>query len=144
MSSTQQRLGIESLDVVTLVVDDQDEARSFYAETLGFEVRADEEFETDGATGRWLTVGVPGQDVQIALVESDAPYYDDETEALLSGKLGTETWWTFRTVDCEESVAALEAAGVEVTEPPETRAWGTEATFADPFGNEFGLFEPAG
>lgn len=143
MSSTQQQPGLASLSNVTLVVKDLDDALAFYTETLDFEPRMDEAFELDGDTGRWVTIGLPGQDVDIALVTADEPYYDEETSDLLASRLGTETWWTFRTDDCEASVAALEAADVDITEAPQERPWGTEAMFADPCGNEFGLFEPA-
>ena len=142
MSNARGLVGVESLDVVTLVVDDQEEALAFYTETLGFETRSDEEFVMEGETGRWLTVGLPGQELEISLV-SVAPYYDEDTAEILEEKRGTQTWWTFGTEDCEASVAAMESAGVEITQAPREYPWGTEAMFADPFGNEFGLMEYA-
>jgi predicted enzyme related to lactoylglutathione lyase len=33
---------------------------------------------------------------------------------------------------------------VEITREPMAYDWGTEAMFADPFGNEFSVFEYAG
>lgn len=143
MSETRTQFGIESLTIVTLPVPDQGEALDFYTGTLGFETRADETFEMEGGSGRWVTVGLPGQELEIALVNPDEPYYDDEARDLLTSRVGTETWWTFSTDDCQESVAALETAGVEITEEPREYPWGVEATFADPFGNEFSLFEYA-
>lgn len=144
MSTVQHQIGIESLDIVPVVVSDLDEAIDFYTETLGFEVRMDEEFEMDGETGRWVTVGVPDDDLQIALTPADEPYYDDETREALASKLGTQTWYTFRTDDCEASESALEAAGVEITRGLQEYPWGTEVMFADLDGNEFGVFEYAG
>lgn len=143
MSTVQHQIGIESLDIVPIVVDDLDEAIEFYTETLGFELRMDEAFEMDGESGRWVTVGAPGDDLQLGLMTADEPYYDDETRALLSAKLGTQTWYTFRTDDCEATVEALADAGVEITREPMTYDWGTEAMFADPFDNEFSVFEYA-
>lgn len=144
MSTTQQQVGIESLSIVPVVVEDREAAVEFYTETLGFEVRTDQEFEMEGATSRWVTVGVPGDSVEISIVAADEPYYDEESRALMDSKLGTETYYTFRTADCEASVAALEAAGVEITREIQEYPWGTEAMFADPDGNEFGVFEYAG
>lgn len=144
MSEATQHIGIEALEIVTLVVDDQEEAKQFYTETLGFEERMDDSFEMDGEEGRWLTVGVPGQDLQIALVTPYDPYYDEVTRERLEEKRGTETWWTFGTDDCAAGVEALRDAGVAITREPMEYAWGTEAMFADPFGNEFSLFEVAG
>jgi predicted enzyme related to lactoylglutathione lyase len=144
MSSTQQQVGIESLQIVPVVVEDVDDAIEFYTGTLGFEVRTDEEFEMEGESGRWVTVGVPGESVEVAIMAADEPYYDEETRSLLEQKLGSQTWYTFRTDDCAASVAALEAADVEITREIQEYPWGTEAMFADPFGNEFSLFEYAG
>lgn len=144
MSTNQQQVGLETLDIVTLVVDDLDEALTFYTEQLGFEKRSDDAFELGAETGRWVTVGLPDDDLRIAFTTPAASYHDDETRAELESRLGTATLWTFRTQDCESTVAALEADGVEITGDPVTQAWGTEATFADPFGNEFGVFEQAG
>ena len=143
MSTIQQHVGIESLSIVPVVVEDVDEALEFYTEVLGFELRMDEEFEMEGHTGRWLTVGVSGDDLEISLVSADEPYYDDETREALESKLGTSTWYTFVCADCEASVEALEAMDVEITREPVEYAWGTEAMFADPFGNEFSLFQYA-
>lgn len=143
MSNAQQQVGIESLSIVPVVVVDVDDAIEFYTQRLGFELRTDEAFEMEGAEGRWVTVGVPGDDLEITLMTADEPYYDEETRALLASRLGTETYYTFRTADCEASVDALEAAGVEITREMEEYPWGTEAMFADPCGNEFSLFEYA-
>jgi predicted enzyme related to lactoylglutathione lyase len=141
MSTAQHQIGIESLDIIPIVVSDLDEAIEFYTETLGFEVRMDDEFEMEGEAGRWVTIGLPGDDLQIALTPADEPYYDDDTRDALAAKLGSQTWYTFRTDDCAASVVALENAGVEITREPMAYPWGIEAMFADPFGNEFSVFE---
>jgi predicted enzyme related to lactoylglutathione lyase len=135
MSTIQHRTGIESLDIVPIVVGDLDEALEFYTGALGFEVRMDEEFELEGETGRWLTVGDPGQELQIGLMPAEVPYYDDESREILGAKPGSQTWYTVRTDDCAASVVALEDAGVEITQAPKEYPWGTEAMFADPDGN---------
>lgn len=144
MSNAQRQVGIESLDIAPVVVEDVAAALEFYTETLGFEVRTDETFEMGGHEGRWVTVGVPGDGVELSIMAADEPYYDDETRELLEVKLGTQTWYTFATADCEASTVALKAAGVEITQEPVGYPWGTEAMFADPSGNEFSLFEYAG
>lgn len=51
MQSTQP-IAVESLRIITLAVEDQDEALDWYRDNLGFEVAADETFEMDGETGR--------------------------------------------------------------------------------------------
>jgi len=142
MSTTTAAVGIESLSMLTLVVDDFEEALRFYVETLGFEKRSDEPYEFEGGEGRWVTVGLPGDGVDIAFARPDEEFYDEDTRDALSAMQG-QLWWIFETADCEESVEALEAAGVEITQEPTEYPWGVEAMFADPFGNEFSLFEYA-
>ena len=54
-------------------VTDQDEARSFYTEKLGLELREDVTVPEMG-NFRWLSVGVPGQpDVSITLMAVPGP-----------------------------------------------------------------------
>lgn len=126
-----------------MVVDDVDEAVEFYTDSLGFELRSDEAFEMEGSEGRWVTVGVPGDDLELTLMVADEPYYDADTRALLEAKRGTQTYYTFTTADCRASVEALQAAGVEITREIQEYPWGSEAMFADPSGNEFSIFEYA-
>jgi catechol 2,3-dioxygenase-like lactoylglutathione lyase family enzyme len=50
---------ITNVSLANVYVSDQDAARDFYVNTLGFELRSD---VTMGDGFRWLTVGVRGQD----------------------------------------------------------------------------------
>jgi catechol 2,3-dioxygenase-like lactoylglutathione lyase family enzyme len=143
MSTRVQKTGISSLSTVTLVVGDLETALEFYTGKLDFEVVMDSQFEMDGVSGRWLTVGLPAQNLEIALVTPDEPYYDEETRQQLRARMGVGTGWTFRTDDCEATIDALEAAGVAITQEPTEYEWGIEAAFLDPFGNESKLFEYA-
>src|SRR4029079_17955923 len=60
-------------------VHDQDEALKFYTEKLGMEVREDVTMPELG-NFRWLSVGVPGQDVSITLMAVPGPpVFDEET-----------------------------------------------------------------
>lgn len=56
---------ITDVSHMTVLVLDQDSARAFYTEKLGFDVHFDvvmgEGFEGGGAGFRWLTVGPPDQ-----------------------------------------------------------------------------------
>src|SRR3954463_12014784 len=68
---------------VNVWVHDQDEALAFYTEKLGMELRDDVTVPEMG-NFRWLTVGIPGQDVSIVLMAvPGAPVFDDETRAQL-------------------------------------------------------------
>ncbi|WP_295149167.1 MULTISPECIES: VOC family protein [unclassified Saccharopolyspora] len=57
---------MSSIAVVMFTVSDQDAARAFYTEKLGFEVRADTPFGEHGEM-RWLEVAPPGSTARLAL-----------------------------------------------------------------------------
>src|SRR4051794_33018878 len=56
---------IKQLDLVMVPVSDQDAARDFYTQKLGFEVRSDQAY---GEGQRWLEVAPPGSEAKVALV----------------------------------------------------------------------------
>jgi len=132
-----------------LWVHDQDEALAFYTEKVGMEVRADVTLdEMDGF--RWLTVGVPGQDVSVTLMAIPGPpVMDAQTnqqvrDIVAKGFAGTVF---LETDDCRASYEELKSRGVEFTEPPEERPYGIDSGFRDPSGNSIRLTEvkmPAG
>ena len=127
----------------TLYVTDQDAAREFYVQTLGFELRMDQEF----GGFRWLTVGPKGQpDFQLILMKVGAntgndPEATEQIRALLTGgKLGAAG--VFETADCRKTYEELSAKGVEFLAPPEDKFYGVEAVFKDSSGNRFSLTQP--
>jgi len=67
---------------ISIYVTDQEEARRFYTEKLGFEVRTD--VTMDGGF-RWLTLGLSGQpDLEVALMEpKPGPNLDEESARTL-------------------------------------------------------------
>ena len=129
---------ISRLSHATIYVKDQERAKQFYTEKLGFEVR------TDATMGdfRWLTVGTKAQpDLEIVLMKPGKPMFDDETAktifALMDrGALGAGA---FETDDCHKTYEELKRRGVEFLSPPKERPYGIEATFKDDSGNWFSL-----
>jgi catechol 2,3-dioxygenase-like lactoylglutathione lyase family enzyme len=124
---------------VPIYVVDQDRAKAFYTEKLGFEVRADERL----GTFRWLTVGPKGQpDLEITLMGlAQAPALDESSRTALrhlveSGKLGA---CVFHTTDCRATYEELKARGVVFSSPPTERPYGVEAVFRDDSNNWFSL-----
>ena len=122
-------------------VHDQDEALAFYTGKLGMELRQDVTVPELG-NFRWLTVGVPGQEVEIVLMAIPGPpVIDNQTAgeiAALTAKGFAGTVF-LTTDDCQKSYEELSARGVEFTETPEERPYGIDAGFRDPSGNSFRL-----
>ena len=122
---------------------DQDEALDFYVGKLGMVVHTD----ADLGFMRWLTVQLPEQpDVELALMRPGPPAYDDATteqirEMVAKGATGGGV--IFETDDCQRTYEQLLAAGVEFTQEPIERFYGTDCGLRDPFGNPIRITQPA-
>jgi catechol 2,3-dioxygenase-like lactoylglutathione lyase family enzyme len=121
---------------------DQDEALDFYVGKLGMVVHTD----ADLGVMRWLTVSPPGQpELELALMLPGPPAYDDATareirELVAKGAGGGGV--IFATDDCRATYAELQAAGVEFTQEPTERFYGTDCALRDPFGNPIRITQP--
>src|SRR2546430_14933136 len=74
---------LNGITFFTVWVHDQDEALAFYTDKLGMELRDDVTVPEMG-NFRWLTVGVPGQDVALALLPIPGPpVFDEEARAAI-------------------------------------------------------------
>jgi catechol 2,3-dioxygenase-like lactoylglutathione lyase family enzyme len=138
---------ITRLSHAGVLVLEQDSAKSFYTEKLGFTVRNDvpmgEEFDSAGRGFRWLTVSPPGQpDLQFILAAPEMGH-DDQTagqlrELVAKGAFGGGVW---QTDDCRKTHQELSARGVSFLQEPAERPYGIEAVFRDDSGNWFSLTE---
>ena len=131
------------ISTAQLWVHDQDEALAFYTDKLGFEVREDVTVPELG-NFRWLSVGVPGQDVAIVLMAvPGAPVFDDETRQQILDLLakGAAGGLFFTTEDCRASYEELGGRGVEFTQEPTEQPYGVDAGFRDPSGNQFRMVQ---
>jgi catechol 2,3-dioxygenase-like lactoylglutathione lyase family enzyme len=112
------------IEIVSIPVTDQDRAKAFYAEALGFEVVADQPF---GEDQRWVQLLPPGGGATITLTT----WFDDYAPGTVRGLL-------LKVDDIRSAIADLRAQGVTVEDPYET-PWGWFAGFADPDGNRWSL-----
>lgn len=121
---------------------DQDEALDFYVGKLGMVVNTD----ADLGFMRWLTVSPADQpDIELGLMLPGPPAYDDATadqirELVTKGAAGGGV--IFQTDDCERTYEQLRAAGVEFTQEPTVRFYGTDCALRDPFGNPIRITQP--
>jgi catechol 2,3-dioxygenase-like lactoylglutathione lyase family enzyme len=120
---------------------DQDKARDFYVDVLGFELRTD---ATTGEGFRWVTVGHPSQpELELTLMTPGPPLDADAADfirrQLEKGQLGG---LGLRVDDCRKTHAELVAKGVEFVQEPAERPYGIEAVMRDVSGNWLVLVEP--
>jgi catechol 2,3-dioxygenase-like lactoylglutathione lyase family enzyme len=124
-------------------VNDQEEALAFYTEKLGLELREDITVPELG-NFRWLSVGIPGQDVAITLMAVPGPpVFDEETRAKINDLLakGAAGGLFFVTDDIQKSYEELRERGVEFLQEPTEQPYGTDAGFRDPSGNNFRMMQ---
>jgi catechol 2,3-dioxygenase-like lactoylglutathione lyase family enzyme len=130
---------IQRLTHATVYVLDQDAARDFYVNKLGFEIRMDQSMDNGF---RWLTVSPKGQpDMQLILMQVDGPNIQPDVAATLRGLLerGKLGGAVLQTDDCRATYEELKAKGVEFLSPPADRFYGVEAVLKDNSGNWFSM-----
>lgn len=132
---------ITNVSLVTVYCLDQDEARDFYVDVLGFETRTD---ITMGEGFRWLTIGHPSQpELQVTLM-TPGPPLDDDAAAFIRGQLekGGMGGLGLTVDDCRKTYEDLSAKGVTFLQEPADRPYGVEAVMRDNTGNWLVLVEP--
>jgi len=132
---------ITNVSLVTLYVTDQDEAKKFYIDKLGFVERTD---VTLGDGFRWVTVGHPSQpELDVTLMVPGPPLDEDMADAvrraLAKGSMGGVG---LQTDDCQKTYEELTAKGVDFVQTPAERPYGVEAILRDNSGNWCVLVEP--
>jgi catechol 2,3-dioxygenase-like lactoylglutathione lyase family enzyme len=122
-----------TISAMFILVHDPDAALGFYRDALGLEVRMD--VSSEGF--RWITVGAPGQDVNIVLSQPHGGRSQTEGDELLSLVVrGTFQAAIFRSDDLDATFEKVRASGAEVLEEPTQQPWGVrDFAVRDPSGN---------
>lgn len=130
----------QGIEVASLYVRDQDEAKEFYVGKLGFKVH------TDARNGsyRWLTVQHPQQpSFQLGLFSPEQPTLDAASVAALREIIAKGGMPPIVLVvdDCQAAYEAMRARGVEFTQEPVSRYGKVDASFRDPSGNGWKMIQ---
>ena len=126
---------INGISIVSVWVLDQDSAKKFYTDKLGFAVTND--IQLEGGM-RWLTVRPPGNDRQELLLMDPLHSMLDEESAQQVRALvakGALSPGVMATSDCQADYDTLAGRCVEFTQPPAMRPYGVEAIMRDDSGN---------
>ncbi len=118
-------------------VDDQDKAREYYTNVLGFQVKTDAPYDD---TSRWLTVVSPedpnGTELLLGVPSEAARDFQKKQRDI--GAPAT----SFSTDDIQRDYEQLKAKGVNfVMEPTKMSYGGTDAVFEDTCGNLINLHQ---
>ncbi|MET8829244.1 VOC family protein [Streptomyces sp. NPDC004610] len=127
--------------LVSLVVDDYDEAIRFYTEALGFRL-AEDAPRPDGS--RWVVVepnpeGAEGTGTALLLARAKG----EAQRARIGDQTGGRVGFFLHTDDFARDHARMLAAGVTFLEDPRHEPYGSVAVFQDLYGNRWDLLQPA-
>ncbi len=128
---------INKLSIVVIVVKDQAKAMDFYTKILGLEKRTD---LMPPGNPRWVTVAPKGQDIEMSLFQAGS--LSDPKAPQNRWQPGSGPSWTLQTDDCRKDSEELKSRGVKFVSEPAEYPWGVGATFSDPDGNIFSLYQP--
>lgn len=123
---------IDAVATICIFVSDQDKAKAFYLDTLGFELRQDQPM---GPDSRWVAVAPHGARTEVILYKLDANW---EHYRQVRGKSQAIT---FNVTDMAALRADLHAKGVRFTQEPDKQPWGTFMTILDQDDNALLLVE---
>jgi len=119
-------MALTNLEVISVPVSDQERAKQFYVDKLGFAVQMDSNF---GESMRWVMLRPPGSGTCITLVNW---FETMPAGSMKGGVLGCD--------DLDKTMAELGARGVSFSEDEVQEApWGRWKTFDDPDGNSWVL-----
>ena len=113
-------MSLTHVQLLSVPVADQDRARDFYVNTLGFELIADIPM---GPDQRWVQVGAPGAQTSLTLVT----WFETMPAGSLRGLV-------IESDDLTADIEALGARGLAVSDV-QAAPWGQFVTCEDPDGN---------
>jgi catechol 2,3-dioxygenase-like lactoylglutathione lyase family enzyme len=113
-------MSLTHLLLFSVPVADQDRAKAFYVDTLGFDLIADVEM---GPGQRWVQVGPPGGQTTMTLVT----WFETMPAGSLRGLV-------IETDDLEAEITALAGRGVTLSDV-QAAPWGQFVPLEDPDGN---------
>lgn len=127
------------LSLITVIVEDYDEAIRFFVDGLRFELVEDSPSTTnDGRPKRWVEVKPPGKETGILLARADGDVQRAAIGEQMAGRVGF-----FLTVDdFEESYKHMVDYGVTFVTKPRSEPYGMVAVFLDIAGNRWDLLGP--
>jgi catechol 2,3-dioxygenase-like lactoylglutathione lyase family enzyme len=114
-------MAISKVQLLSVPVSDQDRARDFYVDVLGFDLSMDTQY---GPDMRWVMVVPPGAQTALTLVT----WFPTMPAGSLRGLV-------LESSDLEGDIERLTSLGVKIDGGIEEAPWGRFVQFDDPDGN---------
>ena len=122
---------IDAVATICIFVNDQDKAKAFYTDVLGFELHQDSPM----GESRWLAVAPRGARTEIIL------YKMDQNWEHYRQVMGKSQAITFNVTDIKALRTELKEKGVRITQEPDPQPWGTFMMILDQDDNALLMVE---
>ncbi|HEY5120347.1 MAG TPA: VOC family protein [Acidimicrobiales bacterium] len=129
-----------NLELVTIVVNDYDEAIVFYVDVLGMELVEDSpSVAGSGVAKRWVVVRPASSVTGLLLAQADG----ERQVAAIGNQTGGRVGFFLRVDDFAEAYDRMVAADVKFVTEPRDEEYGRVLVFVDIAGNRWDLLGPA-
>jgi catechol 2,3-dioxygenase-like lactoylglutathione lyase family enzyme len=130
---------MQSLNLITLLVRDYEEAIAYYVDTLGFALI--EDTFVPAQSKRWVVVAPKGaQGAQLLMARAS----NEAQASRIGNQTGGRVFLFLNTDNFARDYAAYTERGVKFVRGPVQEPYGTVAVFEDLYGNQWDLIEPVG
>jgi len=124
----------QHLSLVSILVDDYDQAIEFYTQKLGFELKED----TPQGDKRWVVVAPRGScESGILLAKANKP----AQQALVGGQGVGRVWLFLHTDEFWSDYQRMLDANVQFLEQPRDESYAIVVVFQDLYGNKWDLLQ---
>jgi catechol 2,3-dioxygenase-like lactoylglutathione lyase family enzyme len=124
----------QHIGAITLLVQDYDEAITFYTEKIGFTLLEDTPITPEK---RWVLVAPPAGETCLLLAKATTP----EQVAQMGNQAGGRVFLFLNTDHFWADYERMQAAGVAFLETPREESYGMVVVFVDLYGNKWDLLQ---
>lgn len=124
-----------SLAMITLVVNDYDEAITYYTKRLDFQLLED---TIMSETKRWVVVSPKGGGCKLLLAKAAS----EVQRSRVGSQTGGRVFLFLHVQDFDEYFSSLTRNNVKIVRPPSIESYGKVAVFEDLYGNLWDLIQP--
>lgn len=125
----------QQLAMVSLLVQDYDEAIDFYTRKLGFQLLEDSRISD---SKRWVVIAPPGSSCSLLLAKAASA----EQKKAIGQQTGGRVFLFLHTDDLERDHQRLLKEQVQVIREPAEEVYGKVLVFKDLYGNLWDLIQP--
>ncbi len=125
---------MNTLGIISIVIDEYDAAISHYVNDLGFTLVEDKEMTPEK---RWVVVAPSKDGAKILLARAAT----DQQRATIGNSTGGRVGFFMYTTNFDETYENYKSRGIEFIEQPRREAYGQVVVFKDKYGNKWDLIE---